>query len=259
MSTLVNEARSPLVSVITVCLNSAGTLQRCISSVEQQTYKNIEYLVIDGGSSDGTQAIIEANSDVVDRWISEPDDGISDAFNKGIALASGEYYLILNSDDWLRPKGIEQLLSASGQAHVICGGADIHESTGELIFSRYSRHEKILDKSSINHGTCLIRRSVHDVVGNYRLDRSVAMDHAFFLAVLRHFGESAFASTEVSVVNFSMGGISDIQAITGFNEVRKNLIEAGVPSPVAAYRFCSLCCKHHIVLFFRRFGLWKRR
>ena len=87
------------VSIATITLNSAKTLTHTIESVKRQTYDNVEYLVVDGGSTDDTMKIVQANSSCVDRWVSESDDGIYDAMNKGIQMASGDVIGLLNSDD----------------------------------------------------------------------------------------------------------------------------------------------------------------
>lgn len=89
----------PLVSIITPTLNAAGQLEAAIKSVRSQNYDNIEYLIIDGGSSDGTIDIICDNSDIVDYWISENDKGIYDAMNKGIRQARGSFFYFMGSDD----------------------------------------------------------------------------------------------------------------------------------------------------------------
>ena len=87
------------ISIITVCFNSASTLEATILSVKKQTYKKLEYIIIDGNSSDGTLNIIKSHSDIVTKWISEPDKGLYDALNKGVLLATGDIIGILNSDD----------------------------------------------------------------------------------------------------------------------------------------------------------------
>ncbi|AJI46845.1 glycosyltransferase [Francisella philomiragia] len=87
-------------TVITVCYNSERTMQRTLQSIKDQTYKNIEYIIIDGGSTDKTLEIISNYSDIVNILVSEPDNGIYDAMNKGIKLATGDYIGFLNSDDY---------------------------------------------------------------------------------------------------------------------------------------------------------------
>jgi glycosyltransferase involved in cell wall biosynthesis len=91
----------PLISIVTVVFNGKNSLASTIHSVLNQSYKNIEYIIIDGGSTDGTQSVINKFADNVDYWISEPDTGIYDAMNKGITAARGEWFYFLGSDDIL--------------------------------------------------------------------------------------------------------------------------------------------------------------
>ena len=91
---------APLISIITAVLNGDKTLERTIQSVIDQDYKNIEYIIIDGGSTDGTLDIIKKYDHAIDYWMSEPDEGIYDAFNKGIQISSGEWIYFLGADDY---------------------------------------------------------------------------------------------------------------------------------------------------------------
>jgi glycosyltransferase involved in cell wall biosynthesis len=108
------ESKLPTISIITVCRNSEKYLEQCIQSVVSQTYRDIEYIVIDGGSTDRTLDIIKKYENKITRWISEPDKGIYDAMNKGNKLANGDYILFLNSDDYLYSKdSIKKALTIS--------------------------------------------------------------------------------------------------------------------------------------------------
>jgi len=100
----------PLITLITVCLNSEKTIEETILSIKNQTYKNIEYIIIDGGSKDGTKSIINKYKKNINKYISEKDDGLYYAFNKGIKLVSGEIFGFVNSDDILLPNAIETLV-----------------------------------------------------------------------------------------------------------------------------------------------------
>ena len=95
-----NSTNIPLITIITVSYNAVKTIEDTIVSVLGQTYNNIEYIIIDGGSTDGTLDIIKKYQDKITYWVSEPDKGIYDAMNKGIAKANGELIGIINSDDW---------------------------------------------------------------------------------------------------------------------------------------------------------------
>lgn len=112
----------PLVSIVTVSYNSADTIEQTIQSVTKQTYPNIEYIIIDGGSRDGTVEIIKRYQDKISFWISEPDMGIYDAMNKGISYAKGDYIGIINSDDWYELDAIEKIVSKIKEDPIIIYG-----------------------------------------------------------------------------------------------------------------------------------------
>ncbi|MCB0383237.1 MAG: glycosyltransferase, partial [Psychroserpens sp.] len=103
--------KEPLISIITVVFNGEKYLQQTIDSVTNQTYKNIEYIIIDGGSTDETLNIIKANESHIDFWISERDNGLYDAMNKGISKAKGELIGMINSDDWYELNAVETVVN----------------------------------------------------------------------------------------------------------------------------------------------------
>lgn len=110
---------NPKISIITVCYNSVATIERTILSVIEQTYENIEYIVIDGGSTDGTLDVIKNYSERIDKWVSEPDKGIYDAMNKGIKMATGSWIHFRNSGDFFLFKySIEQFFKKPVENHV---------------------------------------------------------------------------------------------------------------------------------------------
>src|SRR3989304_9398644 len=101
------------ISVITVVFNNRNYIEGCIKSVLDQTYKNLEYVVVDGGSSDGTLDIIKKYENSISKWISEPDEGIYFALNKGISMATGDVVGILHSDDYYAsPEVLERVAKA---------------------------------------------------------------------------------------------------------------------------------------------------
>ena len=102
----------PLVSIITVVYNGQKYLEQTINSVINQTYKNVEYIIIDGGSTDGTLDIIKQYEKFIAYWVSEPDRGLYDAMNKGIKLAKGELIGMINSDDWYELDAVQLMVNA---------------------------------------------------------------------------------------------------------------------------------------------------
>lgn len=124
--------KEPLISIITVVYNGEKYLQQTINSVCNQTYKNIEYIIVDGNSSDGTLDIIKQNESNITKWISEPDKGLYDAMNKGIAMASGDLIGMINSDDWYELDAVDLVVKEflkSPEKHIF--HADIYNITEE--------------------------------------------------------------------------------------------------------------------------------
>ena len=162
----------PLVSVVTVCLNSGKYLEEAILSVMNQGYDNIEHIIIDGGSRDGTLDIVKKYQDHIAYWMSEPDNGVYDAMNKGISLATGDIVGILNSDDWYHPRALERLIAAYAKnpgvdvfygdmLYVRMDGGFLKAGDCDIegkYMTRKSAHENMLEKWSIYHPTCFVSR-----------------------------------------------------------------------------------------------------
>ena len=137
------------ISIITVCYNSVATLEKTILSVAEQTYKNIEYIIVDGNSNDGTIDIIQNNQDKITKWISEPDKGLYDAMNKGIAMATGDIVGILNSDDTFYSKTVLAQIATFHNTNAIdasVGTIMQHKENGKVVrvySSKYWTPEKL--------------------------------------------------------------------------------------------------------------------
>ena len=119
------EDSKPLISIVTVCFNSENTIKDTIDSVLNQTYGNIEYIIIDGGSIDGTVEFVQSYGDKIARFVSEPDKGIYDAMNKGIALATGDIIGILNSDDFYIDELVIEKVVKEFERNIDCLYADL--------------------------------------------------------------------------------------------------------------------------------------
>jgi len=172
--------RRPKVSVVTTVLNRAAVLEQAILSVLGQTYPNIEYIVIDGASTDGTLDVIARHAERIACIRSEPDAGIYDGMNKGLALATGEYVIFLNSDDWYFPEAIETLVAAAQaqRCDVVCGlavevgrdGAKI----GDIPAVPYGDNVRL--RMPLRHETMLVRKSLYDRVGHYDASYKIIAD-----------------------------------------------------------------------------------
>lgn len=133
---------NPLITYITVVYNREDTLERCMKSIRNQTYKNIEYIVIDGASTDHTMRLIEENADNIDYYISQPDTGIYNAMNKGISLARGRFLCFMNSDDECTPSAAEKVIKEYKRtnADIICGTRNFYvngKQEEEVTYPRY--------------------------------------------------------------------------------------------------------------------------
>jgi glycosyltransferase involved in cell wall biosynthesis len=207
----------PKVSIITACFNSEGTIASTIESVLSQTYPNIEYLVIDGGSRDSTLARIEPYRARINQVISEKDQGIYDALNKGIGLSQGEIVGFLHSDDrFASPQAVEHLVEALS-AHEADGVySDLEyirsERSGETVLRHWRScdfHPELLNRGWMPpHPTLYLKRSVYERVGLFDLQYSIAADYDF---ILRTFKEKdlRFAYLPEVTVQMRVGGASN--------------------------------------------------
>ncbi|MGZ4970754.1 MAG: glycosyltransferase family 2 protein, partial [Methylobacter sp.] len=120
---------APLISIIIAVFNCAKTLQQCIDSVAQQTYANKELIIIDGGSKDGTVDVLESNGDKLGYWLSEPDNGIYNAWNKGLSQAKGEWICFLGADDFFWDAQVLERMAAQ----LATVPADIRVAYGQIM------------------------------------------------------------------------------------------------------------------------------
>jgi len=239
---------APLVSVITVCLNAKHTIRQTLESVLGQSYRNIEYIIIDGESTDGTIDIIDEYRDRISLCISEKDCGISDAFNKGIRLAHGEYIQLLNADDWLPPDKIEksvQNLVKTPETGFVFGNLELIGESGEsdiLILGDpdYGRKIRYM-MPRINHPTVLARRSVYDQCGLFDTCWKIAMDYEWFLRISNY---GVIGSYDPEIFAYMReGGISG-NWWAALREDREVAIHHGLSRPVAylihAFRYTKV-------------------
>lgn len=180
------------VSIITVTYNSYATLQDTIDSIAFQDYANIEYIIVDGNSTDNTVSIIESNSAIVSLWISEHDKGLYDAMNKGIKMATGDIVGIINSDDFYhRPGAISQVVKAFQVSKAQCVFADVRfvspenlEKTVRYYHSGGFVPEKFKRGIMPAHPTFFTHRENFENFGYYKTDYKIAADFELLVRFL---------------------------------------------------------------------------
>ena len=201
------------ISIITVCYNSAKTIRDTIESVKSQTYSNIEYIIVDGKSKDNTLSIVEEYKDFVDIVVSEKDDGLYDAMNKGISLASGDIIGILNSDDVFADKSVIDKIVAGFDDSVDAVYSDlIYVSENDLNKPTRLYSSKVFSKRMIKfgimlpHPTFYVRNKCYEKLGLYATDYRVAAD----FELLTRFISRGVKSKRLPFISVKMreGGVS---------------------------------------------------
>ena len=198
----------PLVSIITVVYNGEKYLEETIKSVIGQSYPNIEYIIIDGGSMDGTLDIIKKYEHCIDYWVSERDEGIYDAMNKGLTLAFGKFIGILNADDYYMRNGIvicvERLMS-EGCDYVVSNVAIVEtDCTVKPIFPL---EKKIYQEMPYPHIGAVIGMDIYKSVGLFDTRFKIAGDHDMAVRII--LADAKACLVPVVIGNIHEGGISD--------------------------------------------------
>ncbi|MCT8340045.1 glycosyltransferase [Flavobacteriaceae bacterium TK19130] len=198
---------NPLISIITINFNNLEGLKKTMQSVAEQTYPEIEYIVIDGNSTDGSAEYLKTYSGTLHHRVSEPDTGIFNAMNKGINKASGEYLLFLNSGDVLTStKALSSFVGHQKfEGDIVYG--DYKFEDGEKVYP-----DKLTPyffvKSSLPHQSTLFHKSVFEIMGNYREDYRIAADRHFYLSCLVS-DQFQFSHVPIALTEFDLNGVSN--------------------------------------------------
>lgn len=202
------------ITVITVVLNRVNVIGNCISSVQSQNYKNYEHIIVDGLSSDGTIDVINKYLDSHIRFISEKDNGIFDALNKGINMASGDIIAVLNSDDYYYSSDIfEQVIKEflSENYHMVFGNVQFVNQFRGKVLRKYN--SLIFKKELIRYGfmpahpAIFMLKSLVDSVGNYNSNYKIAGDFDYIVRTFKS-GFIKYKALNIVVAEMVVGGIS---------------------------------------------------
>ena len=202
-------------TVITVCFNSEKTIKCTFESILNQTYKNIEYIVIDGNSSDSTLQIIKSyqqkftEKGISYRWISEPDRGIYDAMNKGINLSEGNLIGILNSDDWYETNALENIknLYNKSNADFIHGNLNLYSPEKEFIKTLKPKKNYIVKrKMPFFHPTSFVSKKIYNKLDGYSLNYKICSDYDLIIKIINNNFKISYLDKVIT--NFTIGGVS---------------------------------------------------
>ncbi|RZL39212.1 MAG: glycosyltransferase, partial [Pedobacter sp.] len=199
-------------SVITVNYNDKNGLQKTIESVKQQSWQNFEFIVIDGGSTDGSKEIVDQYKNLFAYFISEPDNGVYNAMNKGIKQAKGEYLIFLNSGDILNSGTtlleIEPYLN--GKKDILYGDANYQEKAGDVLrtypdkltFGFFLEH-------NLSHQAAFIKRKLFDDIFFYNENYKIASDWEFFIYAICNRNVS-YEHIDLVICKYDTSGISSL-------------------------------------------------
>ncbi|MBT5491904.1 glycosyltransferase [bacterium] len=215
------------ISIITVVWNNKETIQDAVNSVLNQTYKNIEYIIIDGASTDGTIEIIQSYGDKISKFISEPDGGLYDAMNKGIELSNGDIVGMLNSDDFYIDEFVIENVIKEFEAK------DVDSVYADLVYVNPGNLDKVVrfyDSSYFSpenfaygwmpaHPTFFVKKEIYERYGVFRTDLKIGADFDILVRFLYIYNISFSYMREV-LVKMRTGGVS-----TSFNSIWINNIE----------------------------------
>lgn len=227
------EPALPRVSVVTVCYNSARTIRRTVASVLAQQYPALEYVVVDGGSTDGTLDILEEYRPQLSKVVSEPDEGIYDAMNKGLRLASGEWIHILNSDDYY---AADDVLRAAiprldpGRTNYFQMWREYADGRRDLQDWTYRRW-RLFVSAFLPHPALIVSRSQYETIGLYDTSYRIAADHDM---ILRLTGRWPGLKHDLPLTVMQQGGVSGVEPGCSLREFSQVTRGHGLPALVAA-------------------------
>lgn len=198
------------ISIITISYNSGQTIEKTIQSVISQNYDNLEYIIIDGGSSDETMNIVNKYKDYISYVVSEPDKGISDAFNKGIKASNGEIIGIINSDDLLLPNALDTInTNYTENTDIYVGALKIYdpESMRFNIANPSTEYSVKSRDMIVCHPSTFITRKTYDKFGLYKINYRYMMDLDLLIRMSQ--GGARIKSIDNVLVQFTCGGVTD--------------------------------------------------
>jgi glycosyltransferase involved in cell wall biosynthesis len=236
---------APNLSVVTVCLNASATIEETICSVLDQDYGSCEHLIIDGGSTDGTLDIIRRHAGDRLRYVSEPDQGLYDAMNKGIRLSRGEWIHLLNSDDRYYDRASLTRAVAALDPDKTNSFAIEHEEVNGTRSSYKSHFNRwlLLYSAYLPHPGLVVSREQYRKVGLYDTSLRIAADHDLILRMLKEYPVKIH---RLPLVIMRQGGISTQQTEKAFKEFADVVVRHGCPGALARIFYFIKLVRHRL-------------
>jgi putative colanic acid biosynthesis glycosyltransferase len=228
--------KKPIISIITVVYNGENCIEATIKSVIDQSYQNIEYIIVDGQSSDKTIEIIRRYNNEIDYWVSEKDNGIYDAMNKGILAAKGDYINFMNAGDIFSNKDVLNKINFSNNFNLIYAG-DVNYLSGKRFIAL--NHPFYL-KNPIHHQGAFYPKSLFSKISLYSLKFSVLADYDFnFNAYVEGYH---FVKLDFDCAVCSDGGVSDVPKLVNYKEeiIIRNKYEKSIFLRIFGYFYSLL-------------------
>ena len=259
---------APLVSIIVAVFNGAKTLQQCIDSFAQQSYPNKELIIIDGGSKDGTVDLLRANQGGISYWVSEPDKGIYNAWNKGLEQANGEWIYFLGADDFFWDIKVlenlaKQLVLIPSDVHVAYGQIMLLNNDAQPLYLVGDSWEKIKERFKqimcIPHQGVMHRKSLFELSGKFDESFSIAGDYELLMRELKY--GNAFFLPNVIVAGMRQGGVSSspANALAILAEVRRAQKKHGKTLPGRIWLMAMVKAYIRIILWQLLGEKWTRK
>jgi len=210
-----SKMNKPSISLITIVFNGQKHIEKTIQAVIKQGYQPLEYIIIDGGSTDGTLDIIKKYEKHIAYWRSEPDKGINDAFNKGLKQATGELIGFTNADDWLEDNALETIANNYQEGQIVYGNVRFWKNGKEINVSK-SDHTRLREGMTMAHPGVFVPKKLYDKYGSFNTELKIGMDYEI---LVRFFvNKVEFIKIDTVVANMNLGGISHTRWVLAIQE-----------------------------------------
>ena len=239
-------SKLPLISIITVVFNGEKYLEKTIQSVINQTYPNIEYIIVDGGSTDKTLDIIKKYDNYIDYWVSEKDRGIYHAMNKGLKLCLGDYIAILNADDFYLKDAMEYSIKTILNDNAHYSIANISFTNGKIVKPIVPLKNKVYQEMPYPHISALIKKEIYKSIGMFDETFKIAGDCDIALRMILNNYKYTYLDKEIAIIE--KGGVSD--SIYANIEFYKVAVKNGKSNILAGLELLNQLLKIGIIKFF---------